>query len=121
DAPLHDELNINNVLVPGEDMTFLRNLADIARRAAETDRDLIGLRDLGANDGSNRCGEPVIDAGLRRLDISAEQQFDALLVRLNDITAAEAPKSHDDGRQKPQRAEVAETARHHPAQAILTA
>ena len=101
DLPEHGAVRLDDVLVSGEHLAGAAGRA-CARcgRKAGAELDLVDLRHLGEQHRLDRIGQVDMQAGIGRLDPSAETQNDALFVRLDAIERRRQPGDDDEADQR---------------------
>ena len=98
DLPLHDHVDVDDVLVAGQHQAFLDHVG-LARGAhgfdgAEADLGGDDVRDLRLDHAADRIGPVIVQAFAGLADELAETQIEADLVRPHDVPAGHQPE-HD--------------------------
>ena len=97
DAPLHVEIDVDDVLVAGEHQAFLEDVAAAALRAwPVADRDGAPGAHVRLQHLADRIGQVVAQAFAGRAGVAAEDHVDADLVRPDGVEAGREPQ-HDRG------------------------
>ncbi len=102
DAPEHDEIDIDDILVAGEHQALFGHVADGARglavlgRAAHADLDAVDAGHLRQLDRLDRIGPAEVEAGRQQAHELAEAQHDAELLRIDAHREAEKADEGDE-------------------------
>src|SRR6266536_1047738 len=126
DQPEHRELDIDDVLVPGEHQALFGNVAHGAAAAVVLDQphadvDLVHAQRLRGERGLDRIRYVIIEPGLHIADVFAESQHDAELVGLDAEEAGKSPQ-RENAEQDQHGAPTAEaSARQHAPELVLAA
>jgi len=93
-TPEDDEVDVDDVLVTGDHLTFVSNVTArgaVAADVAEADLDTVVARDLGGHHGLDRIGNVIMQSRRGRADPFAKTQDDALLLRVDPVEAGQRP------------------------------
>src|SRR6266536_11154 len=126
DQPEHRELDIDDVLVPGEHQALFGSLANGGAAAdvfdePHADVDLVDAQSLRGERRLDRVRQVIIEPRLHIADVFAEPQHDAELVGLDAEEAGKTPQRQH-GERDQRKAAAAETpARQHGPELVLAA
>ena len=103
DAPLHVEVDVDDVLVAGQHHALLEHVAPAPPRAAAgavADLDRVDGADVRLDHLADRVGQVVAQALAGLADVAAEDRVDADLARRDRVEARGEPEQHGAERQR---------------------
>src|SRR5581483_4144220 len=123
DLPEHGEVDVDDVLIPGQHQAFRGHVAPaavgvVAARRAVADFGAVDAGDGGQQDLLDRPGQVPVQAGVGAVAVGAETQHDAEFVRLHAVEAAGEPQQDDGDADQQQRPAAGEA---HAGAAAATA
>ena len=102
DLPVHPEMNVDDILVPGQHLAFFGNVGAPAEAAIAHFGDLL-IPDRNLDHRTDRPGPIGVQAGGRLAGVAAEHEIDADFARLDGIERSPGEPEQESGEQEEQR------------------